>query len=198
MVDIRYREVSLSRGFSISVTTMREVFYGVISQGVAPHFFDMGNCKICSFFGHRDVTVTDELYATTTAEILQAVDLGCRTFYFGGFGDFDELCYQIVSKIKEERSDLALERIYCVPQERDLRKKSRYFRRENYEDVIYLCPSFDGWYKSIYFRNCAMIDQSDVIIFFAEERENSGAYKAFRYAKKKKEKRIVNLWGIRN
>ena len=61
-------------------------------------------------------------------------------------------------------------------------------------EVTYLVPSFDGWYKSIYFRNCAMIDESDLVIFYAQEREDSGAYKAYKYAKKKKEKYIVNLW----
>ena len=149
---------------------------------------------ICSFFGHRDVTITDELYAATTAEILKSVDLGCRIFYFGGYGDFDDLCYRIVSKIKEENPTLDIQRIYCVSQERYLRKNVRYFRREDYDEVIYLVPSFEGWYKSIYFRNCAMIDESATVIFYAEERENSGAYKAYRYAKKKKDKYIINLW----
>ena len=176
------------------MTTTREVFYGVTSQGVAPHFFVMENNKICSFFGHRDVEITDELHATTTAEILRSVDFGCRIFYFGGYGDFDNLCYQIVNRIKNEHPALGIRRIYCVSQERYLRKDTRYFRREDYDDVIYLIPSFEGWYKSIYFRNCAMIDESDVVIFYAEERENSGAYKAFKYAKKKKDKQIVNLW----
>ena len=111
-------------------------------------------------------------------------------------GEFDALCYHIVTVVKQERPDLGIERIFCVPQERDLRKGSRQFRREDYEDVVYLCPSFDGWYKSIYFRNCAMIDQSDVVIFCAEERKDSGAYKAYKYAKTKKEKYIVNLWGM--
>ena len=55
-------------------------------------------------------------------------------------------------------------------------------------------PAFEGWYKSIYFRNCAMIDKSDFIIFYAEEREDSGAYKAYKYAKKKKGKRLINLF----
>ena len=71
----------------------------------------------------------------------------------------------------------------------------RYFHREDYDEITYLAPSFEGWYKSIYFRNCAMIDESAYVIFYAEKRENSGAYKAYQYAKKKKDKHIVNLWG---
>ena len=174
---------------------MREVFYGVISRGVAPYFFEnMEKDKICSFFGHRDIEVTDELYATTTAEVMAAVDFGCRVFYFGGYGDFDNLCYTIVTKLQRESPELGIRRIYCVPQEQYLRKRVRYFRHEDYDEVIYLMPTFEGWYKSIYFRNCAMIDASEYVIFYAEKRSNSGAYKAYQYAQKKKDKCIVNLF----
>ena len=150
--------------------------------------------KICSFFGHRNVEITDELYTVTTAEVIASVDFGCRIFYFGGYGDFDELCYKIVTKLQQERPELNIQRIYCVPRERYLRKQVPYFRAEDYEGVIYLMPSFEGWYKSIYFRNCAMIDESVYVIFYAEERSKSGAYKAYQYARKKKGKRIVNLF----
>ena len=148
--------------------------------------------KICSFFGHRQIAITEELYAATMAEIMKAVDLGCCIFYFGGYGVFDELCYKVVTKIKEEMPQKQIRRIYCVAQEKYLRGKSRYFKRENYEEIIYLTPAFESWYQSIYFRNCAMIDASDLIIFYVEKRENSGAYKAYSYAKKRK-KRFVNI-----
>ena len=150
--------------------------------------------KICSFFGHRELELTEELYATTAAEIFKSVNLGCRVFYFGGYGEFDALCYKIVTKLSKENPALALKRVYCVAQERFLRKKTRFFNRNDYDEVIYLPPSFNGWYKSIYFRNCAMIDESDFIIFYAQARKDSGAYKAYQYAKKKQGKYVVNLW----
>lgn len=171
---------------------MREVFYGVVSQGATPYIFMEE--KICTFFGHREIKITDDLYATTTAEILKSVDFGCRTFYFGGYGDFDALCYEIVTRLKVEREELNLKRVFCVPREEYLRKRVRYFKREDYDDVIYLEPSFNGWYKSIYFRNCAMIDRCDYIIFYFEDRVDSGAYKAYQYAKKKKAKMLFNLY----
>ena len=130
----------------------------------------------------------------TEIEIMRAVELGCRTFYFGGYGAFDDLCREIVTTISKENPKLDIKRIYCVSQERYLRKRVRYFNREDYDDIIYLLPSFEGWYKSIYFRNCAMIDQSDLVIFYAENKEGSGAYKAYQYAKKKKDKQVINLW----
>ena len=150
---------------------------------------------ICSFFGHRTITLTEELYAAAATEILKAVDFGCRTFYFGGYGEFDSLCYKIVKGIKEEKKELGIRLVYCVPQESQLRKRVRYFTPEDYDEVIYLMPSFDYWYTSIYYRNLAMIDKSDYVIFYAENVQNSGAYKAYKYANKKKaDKKIVNLY----
>ncbi|MBQ8352091.1 MAG: hypothetical protein IJY20_08645 [Clostridia bacterium] len=150
--------------------------------------------KICSFFGHRDVLIHDQLYELTATAIMRAIYIGCRTFYFGGYGDFDKLCHKIVTNIQNQTPSLHIKRIYCVSQERYLRKPVRYFNREDYDEVIYLIPSFEGWYKSIYFRNRAMIDKSDMIIFYAESKADSGAYKAYQYAKRKKDKLVVNLW----
>ncbi len=152
--------------------------------------------KICSFFGHRTIDAGKEeaLCAKTTAAIWDAVERGCRIFYFGGFGHFDDLCYRIVKEIKEKEPALALKTVFCVPQERYLRKLPPYLHREDYDEIVYLSPSFEGWYKSIYFRNCAMIDQSDLVIFYAEAREGSGAYKAYQYAMKKKRASVLNLY----
>ena len=170
---------------------MREVFCGVISQGMAPYFYM--EQLICTFFGHREINITDRLYSATSAEIMKAVEIGYRLFYFSGYGAFDALCHKIVTKAKNEFPNLNIKRIYCVSRERYLHKSVRYFKREDYDDIIYLTPSFDGWYKSIYFRNCAMIDNSNLVIFYAENSEQSGAYKTYKYAKKRN-KQLINLW----
>ena len=94
------------------------------------------------------------------------------------------------AKIKEREPNV--KRVFCVPQEKYIRKNAPYFNREDYDEIIYLEPSFVGWYKSIYFRNCAMVDKSDFIIFHVENRKNSGAYKTYQYALKKK-KDLINL-----
>ena len=90
---------------------------------------------------HRTINITDELYAVTKAEIENSIALGCRIFYFGGFSAFDELCYEIVTTIKDERAELNIQRIFCVPMERDLRKKVCWIGDNCYEDVVYLVPS---------------------------------------------------------
>ena len=152
--------------------------------------------KICSFFGHRSLQITEDLQSLLFAEIMKAVDFGCRVFLFGGFGEFDSLCYKIVSSVGLDNPKLCIKRIFCVPQERNLKKPTYLLKRE-YEDVIFIPPSFSGWYKSIYFRNCAMIDKSDYVIFYAERRESSGAYKAYKYAKAKKNKILINIFDVK-
>ena len=63
----------------------------------------MSEEKTCAVFGVSDVNITNELYAKATVEIFKSIGLGCRVFYFVGYGDFDDLCYKIVTKIKEEK-----------------------------------------------------------------------------------------------
>ena len=149
---------------------------------------------ICSFFGHRKIDVSEALNEKLEQAVKKALEYGCRTFYFGGYGEFDSLCYQTVSKIKRENPQIEIKLVFCVALEKHLRKKVRYFNSEDYDEIVYLSPSFNGWYKSIYFRNCAMIDRSCYIIFYAEKKEESGAYKAFKYASKKKGAVLVNIF----
>ena len=174
------------------MTTMREVFYGVISQGVTL-FIIMQKDKICSFFGRSDLVGAPDLRVFVRQKIIDSIEFGCRTFYFCGLGDFDALCYKIVTELKKSNPELGLKRVYCVTQERDLGKNSLNFKRENYDEITYLTPSFNDGETSVYFQNCAMVDESDVIIFYAEEKENSVAYKTYRYAQTKKDKQIINL-----
>ena len=56
---------------------------------------------------------------------------------------------------------------------------------------------YDYWFNRIYYRNCEMINQSDFILFYAQNQQNSGAYKAFKYAKKDK-KDFMNIADLTN
>ena len=149
--------------------------------------------KACSFFGHRKIEITDDLVRRLNEQIERCISQGYKTFYFGGYGQFDHLCYNLVTDKVLKNPSLNLTRIFCVPQERFLTKTYGLYNKDDYEKVVYLQPSFEGWYKSIYFRNCAIIDKSDLVIFYAREDNSSGAFKAHKYAKKKN-KAIINLY----
>ena len=146
--------------------------------------------KSCSFFGHRKIVIDDNLINFLHQHIEWLIINGFDTFYFGGFGEFDDLCYIIVSKLKKEYSHI--KRIFCLSDRKHLNPKKRpsYLNAEEYEDFLYFELDFDYWYQRIYFRNCEIIKNSDYIIFFVTNTENSGANKALDFAKKIKKNYI--------
>ena len=148
--------------------------------------------KICSFFGHRKLKDGEELKRRVEITVEDLIKKGFTVFLFGGFGEFDELCHEIVSTLKTKYP--VIKRVYCVADEKYLRanKRPKDLQTEDYEEFIYYAPSFDYWYTRIYYRNCEMVKHSDCVVFYAENRVDSGAYKILQYVKKCK-KSYINL-----
>ena len=144
-----------------------------------------------SFFGHRNVEKTENL-EKKIEEIVERLikEENFNIFFFGGFGDFDELCYKIVSKLKTKYPHI--QRIFCVTEERFLKKKPTWMREISFEETCYFDLKYDYWYTRIYYRNCEIIDRSDKIIFYVVNKDGSGAYKAMKYAQKMK-KDLINI-----
>lgn len=151
------------------------------------------NGLCCSFFGHREINITKKEIENLKNEIEKLIFCNkVEIFLFGGFGDFDSLCYKIVSNFKKKYSKIKL--IYCLEKEDLLDEKKRrnhkYIFNNNYDDFIFLPQKFQSWYRCIYFRNIEMINQSNFCIFYIINKNNSEAYKVYKYAKRKKIKII--------
>lgn len=65
----------------------------------------------CCFFGHRKINETEEL-KTALYEVIEKliVEKRVNTFLFGSKSQFDSLCLEIVTKIKEKHP--YIKRIY--------------------------------------------------------------------------------------
>ena len=152
----------------------------------------MKEFQACSVFGHSKIEITKELEDKLIATFEDLIKQGCKYFYFGGFGEFDDICHKVISNLKNIYPNL--QRIFCLsdPRHQRISKRPKWLKDEDYEEFIYLDLDFDWWYQRIYYRNCAMIDRSDIVVFYVEQRENSGAYKTYKYAKQKK-KTIINI-----
>lgn len=150
------------------------------------------NFKTCSVFGHCEIEITESLKEKVYNNLKYLIQKGCNTFYLGGFGMFDNLCYEIVTKLKETFPQV--KRVFCLFDERHIMrsKRPKWLKEREYDDFVYFDLKFNWWYKRIYYRNCEIVDRSDIIIFYAEKRENSGAYKILEYANRK-HKLIINL-----
>jgi len=145
--------------------------------------------KVCSCFGNSDVKVTDDLREKASEEIEKAIADGVRVFLFGGTSDFDVLLYEIVSEKKAQNPLLEIERVFCLPLVKGSRKQPE---KKDYERLDVPAKSSGHRYTSISYRNYAMVDQSDLILFYAEARKNSKTYKTYSYAVKT-HKNIVNF-----
>ena len=154
------------------------------------------NEKVFSCYGHSYVKLTELVKAAVGKEIEEALLNGFTVFLFGGLSNFDDFVYDVVSEKKLRHQEFNIKRVFCFSLENQLRKPPVWFKKKEYEEFICPIKSFDYWYQSIYFRNLAMIDMSDKVLFFAMEMEESGAYKAYKYAKKA-HKEIVNLANLK-
>ncbi|MBQ7902048.1 MAG: hypothetical protein IJ365_08825 [Clostridia bacterium] len=152
--------------------------------------------RTCCFFGHRKIDVTPGLkkvlcYIVEGMILTDKVD----TFLFGSKSEFDSLCLDVVTCLKEK-----------YPQIRRIYVRAEF---EHIEDdyVDYLLDIYDGTYlpkrvegagrTSYVQRNREMIDKSKFCIAYYKgsyvlPKGKSGTKIAYEYAMRKK-KKIVNL-----
>ena len=148
----------------------------------------MSEIKACCGFGHRDVfeNISEPLYNT----LFHIAEQGCKTFYTGGMGDFDNMFSTVVRSIKKIYSDIKL---ICVKpyMTKDINEDGDYLFTL-YDDIIIPTELADVHYKSVIMkRNRLMIDWSDIVVGCVK-REYGGAYSAVRYAEKQGVE-VINL-----
>ena len=169
--------------------------------------------KTACFFGHRKISATDGLKTVLYREIENLIVFDkITTFLFGSKSQFDDLCYQVVTILKNKHPDI--QRIYVRAEFEYIDGEgSRAYREgllEHYEDTYYPeCVSGAG--KAVYVkRNQHMIDKSSVCVVFYDKnylparrkqsrrdlfdyQPASGTGIAYQYAVKKK-KKIINIF----
>ena len=133
--------------------------------------------KVCCFVGHNDTEFTEELkerVKTKIEELIEKENYG--VFKFGGMGGFDYGCWEIVNELKQKYP--FIKTVLCIWEG----KLPWWAKKRKYDDVEILPLNFDYWYSHLYYRNTAMIDTCDYCLFYVCNTENSGAYKAMKYA----------------
>lgn len=148
----------------------------------------------CSVFGHSEIEITYELKVDLKNTFIDLItNKNFSIFYFGGFGEFDKLCWEIITELKQTMFP-HIKCIYVCENENyvnRLHKRPKWLKQEDYEEIIYFSLDFDYWYTRIYYRNIAIINHSDFNIFYIRNTENSGAYKVYEYANKQNKNIIL-------
>jgi len=162
----------------------------------------------CCFFGHRKITETDELKSKLYNEIETLITYKkVPTFLFGSKSQFDDLCYKIVTELKEKYQHI--KRIYVRAEFPYIDDSYKNYLLESYEDTYYPSKMIDAGKAAYVERNYEMINNSRYCICYYDEnympprRKNSrrdltdyqpksGTGIAFDYARKE-ELNIINL-----
>ena len=149
----------------------------------------------CCFFGHREINETEELknHLCETIEKL-IVDENVDTFLFGSKSRFDDLSYEIVTKLKEKHPHI--KRMYVRAEYPYIDANYKAYLLQRYEDTYYPEKIMNVGRAAYVKRNYEMIDNSNFCIVYYDESNapttrKSGTKIALDYAKRKKKEIFV-------
>ncbi len=143
----------------------------------------------CCFFGHRTINETEELRTKITEVVERLItDENVDTFLFGSKSEFDRLCLELVTKIKEKYPHV--KRIYVRAEFPFINDDYLAYLLKSYDDTYYP-ENLHGSGRAAYVeRNYEMINNSKYCIVYYDEpnaptTRKSGTKIALDYAIKK-------------
>ena len=149
----------------------------------------MNYINTCCFFGHRTINETEELKTKLCEAVEDLItNKNVDTFLFGSKSRFDELCLEVVTKIKEKYPHI--KRIYVRAEFPVISDEYKTYLLKSYEDTYYP-ERLVGAGRAIYVeRNREMIDGSRFCIVYCDgeneyKTRKSGTKIAMDYALKK-------------
>lgn len=148
-----------------------------------------------SFFGHRIMDNGPRAMAFLR-DLVETLITNCDQvdFLVGRDGDFDLIAASIVREMKKTIRDDNSTLIWVMPY---VTAQYRKYEKDYlaYYDEIEVCPESETAHfkRAIRLRNQAMVDRSDLCLFYVEH-PHGGAYQAFSYAQKKNVPRLNAYW----
>ena len=150
----------------------------------------------CCFIGHRTINETEEL-KNEVCEIIENLILFQKvdTFLFGSKSKFNDLCFDVVSKIKEKYPHI--KRIYVRADYPYISDDYKKYLLESYEDTYYPQHIIGSGKAAYVERNYEMINKSKFCVVYYDEQNapttrKSGTKIALDYAIKQGTK-IINI-----
>lgn len=179
--------------------------YSIVYRLVS--FVNVNSDKICCFWGHRKIGDSPDLRSKIFGIVESLiVNENIDTFLFGSKSEFNSLCYELVTKIKEKYPNI--KRVYVRAEYADITDSYEKYLLEGYEETYFPNNVRNAGRVSYVIRNQEMIKNSCVCVIYYDKnyvpksRENShrnftdyqrksGTKIAYEYATKEKV-RIIN------
>ena len=163
--------------------------------------------KACSFFGHRDIPQTEELKQKVRETVERLiVEERVDTFLFGSRSNFDELCYIVVTELKEKYPHIQRIAYLCkhetaclvgagVKMKQQIKQLTgRDVYVPEYEDIKRSDRVNSAGRAAYVERNCLMIKDSNFVVVHLEEGRNdgkSGSRLAYKYSLRQKKSMLT-------
>lgn len=162
--------------------------------------------SIC-FIGHRKVENAAAVRQKLQQILPELIRNGAERFLLGDHSEFNSICYDVISELKKVYPQIM--RIHFRTDYQYADEYTLRFLLQGYEETVFP-PQLANVGKAVYIkRNRAMIDQSDICIFYYNEKylpprrkqsaacvieyqPNSGTAAAYTYAAKQ-QKQCINL-----
>ena len=152
--------------------------------------------SVC-FIGHRETKESIELREKVYAVIVDLVEKGYKKFIFGDHSSFTDICHGIAADVKNVNKDITIIHYRCNYE--NAGEYTMQFLILGYDQSIFPAGIRNSGRASYIERDRAMIDSSDMCIFYYDEKHQpsksrvSGTAKAYEYALSK-HKTIINLY----
>ena len=131
----------------------------------------------CCFFGHRNITETEEVKAKLNAIVEKLiVERQVDTFLFGSKSSFNSLCRETVNKLKEKYPHI--KRVYVRAEYPHISEDYKEYLLESYEDTYYPKKILNSGRAVYVLRNYDMIDQSYYCVVYYNELNVSTSHKS--------------------
>ncbi len=151
----------------------------------------MKNLK-AAFIGHREIEKSEclmkNLFSLLESLILER---GVTVFLFGSRSEFNTMCYEAVSKLKEKYAYIS--RIYVRGEYLNIGEDYKKYLLSKYEHTYFPEQAINAGKLVYIIRNRVMIDESDICIFYFDKERNVGTRYAYEYAVNHR-KKIFNLF----
>ena len=154
--------------------------------------------QVC-FIGHRKIENSKELSTLLEETIIELINKGANTFFFGSKSDFDNLALKIVTELKKQFS--FIKRIYVRSSFPVINNLYKSYLLKSYDETYFPKKLENAGKYSYVERNYEMIDNSTICVFYYNEsyaplsKRKSGTKTAYQYATRKK-KEIINLYEL--
>ncbi|MBR2323022.1 MAG: hypothetical protein IKA54_05465 [Clostridia bacterium] len=144
---------------------------------------------IVTFCGHSLCSLNGDEMSLLEKQLIDIIENepNCN-FYLGGYGNFDKICFDLLSKLKSKYTNI--KRVFITPYLYNydkLKSLSKIYDETMYPPIETAPPKF-----AIDRRNRWMIENSDMLICYITH-TFGGAYKTYKYALNKNIK-IINIF----